>query len=504
MTSIADRPDGSTEAGTAIFSDVLCAIDGTHESVAAVEHAAALAGPGGQITLLVVTSYEEDGDRRSPAIGPGRAKSMLDRAVEICGEAGVACTVEVDPASPPSEVVLDWSVGRGLLALGGPATSWFGGMFAGGVAVNAEGAFITPLLIARSRPADSALDGPVVVASDGLEGSDELVELAGRMARAQGSSAVLLHVLGAESAARPHRIEHQARTLERAMQGAFEERIEVGHPHGDRRGRLRRGASLVVMSSRRLQGLRVVGSVSRRVVHQGHCSVCWGLPSTCCAERGGLDVTTAAASPGVRPRKAEAGHGESLRTGMWARADASLAVRRVASHTMLLLLLPLLWLAVAVVMAACRAASIADRASIGSPRATPWATGRPRRPRTGSAAAPSTAARPRPPAGTAVGPGLSPDRPGAGIPADGQPRRDRKRRDRGADLEGVGGGGGRAQRAAVAGEASTRCPRSSATTPEGRRSSRRRTTSASRRIKARVRFRYEGPGRLSWIRRRAT
>jgi nucleotide-binding universal stress UspA family protein len=33
------------------------------------------------------------------------------------------------------------------------------------------------------------------------------------------------------------------------------------------------GASLIVMGSRRLRGLRVIGSVSRRIVHQGHCSV---------------------------------------------------------------------------------------------------------------------------------------------------------------------------------------------------------------------------------------
>ena len=32
-------------------------------------------------------------------------------------------------------------------------------------------------------------------------------------------------------------------------------------------------ASLVMMSSRRLTGLAAIGSVSRRVVHHGHCSV---------------------------------------------------------------------------------------------------------------------------------------------------------------------------------------------------------------------------------------
>ncbi len=150
--SEATQPDGPETARrpTAGFADVLCAIDGTPESLAAVGLAAALAGPAAQLTLLAVTSFRFSGEHRGPEIGPLETKRMLDAAVGIAEQAGLRTTTEVDPATPPSRVVLDWAVGRDLLAMGAPATSWFGGMFTGGVAVSAEGSFSTPLLLARA------------------------------------------------------------------------------------------------------------------------------------------------------------------------------------------------------------------------------------------------------------------------------------------------------------------------------------------------------------------
>ncbi|HXR28397.1 MAG TPA: universal stress protein [Solirubrobacteraceae bacterium] len=276
MADARTRAEGAEEAPASEkeFGDALCAVDGTEESLAAVEHAAALAGPGGHVTLLVVTSYRTEGERRSPAIGPISAKAMLDRAVAIAKRAGVSVSVEVDPASPPARVVLDWAYGRSLLALGAPATSWFGGMFFGGVAVEAEGALGTPLLVARARPGAGRFSDPIVVASDGLEGSDELVELGGRLARAQDASAVLVHALGAESQAHPHRVSQQAHRLQSVTGGRCELVVEPGSARNVIVDAARAAnASLVVMSSRRLHGLGVIGSVSRRVVHQGHCSV---------------------------------------------------------------------------------------------------------------------------------------------------------------------------------------------------------------------------------------
>jgi len=256
------------------FPRVLCAVDGTPESFAAVEQATALAGPDGRLTLLAVTSYEAEGSYRGPAIGPLRVESMLHHAAGIAEAAGVESTIDVDPESPPSHVVLDWAADRDLLAMGAPTTSWFGAMFAGGVAVTAETSFTTPLLIARHTEEGADAAGPVLVASDGHRGSEQLVLLAGRLARDRGAKLILLHTTGLEPHTRREEVERQAETLEALMEGNFELVLEAGRAHAKIvEEATSRSAGLIVMSSRRLKGPRALGSVSRRVVHQGPCSV---------------------------------------------------------------------------------------------------------------------------------------------------------------------------------------------------------------------------------------
>jgi nucleotide-binding universal stress UspA family protein len=257
-----------------MFVDILCAVDGEPGGFVAMEQAAALAGPEGRLTMLLVTSFSAQGEYRSPAIGSAQAKRILDRAKQIADEAGVPSTVEVDPATPPSQVILDWSATRDLLALGAPTTPRLRGMFNAGVADTALGSFTTPLLAARTMPGDHQFGHRILVASDGRGGSDELVELGQRLARARGADMVLLHAAGHESHERRERVEEQGRRLGLAAAGTNEVRVERGHAHDVIVGVAdSMGASLVVMGSRRLDGLRSMGSVSRRVVHEAPCSV---------------------------------------------------------------------------------------------------------------------------------------------------------------------------------------------------------------------------------------
>ncbi len=257
-----------------MFVDILCAVDGSEGGFVAVEQAAALAGPEGRLTLLLVTSFSSEGAHRSPAIGSAQAKRIVDRATQIAHEAGVPSAVEVDPATPPSKVILDWSATRDLFALGAPTTPRLRGMFIAGVADTALGSFTTPLLVACSTPGERQFADRILVASDGRDGSDQLVELGERLARARGADMMLLHASGHESQARRERVEEQGRRLELAAGGRNEVRVEHGSPHDVIVATAESmGASLVVMGSRRLDGLRVIGSVSRRVVHEPPCSV---------------------------------------------------------------------------------------------------------------------------------------------------------------------------------------------------------------------------------------
>jgi nucleotide-binding universal stress UspA family protein len=256
------------------FPRILCAVDGTADSFAAVEQAAALAGPGGLLTLLSVTSYEAEGAYRSPAIGPLAVEAMLNRASAIAATVGVPSTIDVDPEGPPSHVVLDWAADCDLLAMGAPTTSWFGSMFTGGVATVAETHFATPLLIARAPSPPGDRDGPLLVASDGHAGSEELVLLAGRIARERGAKAILVHASSLESRRRREAVERQGQRLGELMEGNYELRVEPGNARGlIVETAVAAGASLIVMSSRRPKGPRALGSVSRWVVHQGPCSV---------------------------------------------------------------------------------------------------------------------------------------------------------------------------------------------------------------------------------------
>jgi nucleotide-binding universal stress UspA family protein len=259
----------------AAFATALCAVDGKDGGFAALEQAAALLGPRGRMTILLVTSYRLEGDRRSPAIGPLEAEDILAHARELGARAGIETTVEVEPAAPPARVVLDWAEDHDLLALGAPASSWLGGILIAGVGDTALGSFSPALLAARRAPEGTELHERVLIASDGAEGSDAAVALGGALARGRGGGgggeATLVHALGPLHREPPSKLLEQGRLLGAAPTELL---VRRGHPHDvivD--GAQERAASLVVMGSRRLGGVRALGSVSRRVVHDAPCSV---------------------------------------------------------------------------------------------------------------------------------------------------------------------------------------------------------------------------------------
>ncbi len=258
-----------------MFANALCAVDGTRGSYAAVEQASTLVGPQGRLTLLTVTAVAGGGASSGAAIGPNRAQRILDQAAALARETGVTATRLIDPGRPPDKVILGHAAGHALLAIGAPVTSWLGGMFVGGVGAKTIGSFSTPLLAARTAPG-----GPeqfarrILVASDGIDDSEQVVELAARLARSQGAEVTLLHAVGVESEAGSLPIERQARMLGSAIDAEVQSAIEAADAHeAILRAASSTKASLIVMGSRRRGGLHAVGSVSRRVVHEARCSV---------------------------------------------------------------------------------------------------------------------------------------------------------------------------------------------------------------------------------------
>lgn len=277
-TAAANNPNESSidRDRDSVFGDILCAVDGTAGSYAAVEQAAVLAGPGGRLTLLAVTSADGGGASARPAVSPGRAELILDRAAQLAEETGGVRTTKVaHPGGSAIHVLLDRASQHDLLAIGAPVVSRLGGLFVSGVADEMMGSFTTPLLAARPAPGDARFAGSVLVASEGSEDSDRVVEFAARLASSRQARVTLVHAVGVESRAGYSRpIETQKQALERAVGGVVEVLIEAGSA---RRVIVETAqnerATLIVMGSHRLSGLHAIGSVSRRVLHDAPCSV---------------------------------------------------------------------------------------------------------------------------------------------------------------------------------------------------------------------------------------
>lgn len=273
--SSASAHEGSDTPGSAsVFPNILCAVDGTRTSTAAVEMAASLAGPDGHLTLLAVTAVSGSGAYTSAAISPGRVDLVLSNAKRVANDAGVASSTVVDPGGPPVEVILERASGHDLLALGAPAASWLAGMLTGGLATTALSKFTTPMLFARRSFTGSLRGRQILVASDGEEGSDQIVDLAGRLGQSQGAQVTLVNAPGAESKGNPRAVQAQARALQLAVPNAGEPCIEPGKARDVILDAAKRTeAALVVLGSRRLHGPQAFGSVSRHVVHDADCSV---------------------------------------------------------------------------------------------------------------------------------------------------------------------------------------------------------------------------------------
>ena len=77
------QEDAGTPGSMSVFTNILCAIDGTRTSTTAVEMAASLAGPGGHLTLLAVTAVSGSSVHATAAISPSRADLALKDAKRI-------------------------------------------------------------------------------------------------------------------------------------------------------------------------------------------------------------------------------------------------------------------------------------------------------------------------------------------------------------------------------------------------------------------------------------
>jgi nucleotide-binding universal stress UspA family protein len=268
------QPQPPTRTGARLLDDILCGVNGSRHAYEAVRQAASLAGPTGHLTLLAVSDVHGEGRYRTATLAPLRARRALDRAERIAAQTGVPADSEIDERSPVADVLLERARGHRLLAIGPPSMSRVAHLLVGGTATTAAHLLPASILVARRAPSGAHFGERILVASDALEHSDELVDFAIELARERGASLTLLHATHGEASQHPTRTAGQVERVTRSLGDQATVLIEPGRARAlILETATAERCSLIVLSSRRIGGLRALGSVSERVVHDAPCSV---------------------------------------------------------------------------------------------------------------------------------------------------------------------------------------------------------------------------------------
>ena len=261
-----------------LFARVVCGIDGSRASLEAARQAAVLAG-GGELRLGSVTWTTGTGPTEMSALSERRARAALEAAGAAAREIGATVATDLIRDPDAAQALLKLASDADLTVVGIHGGSRRTGIFLGSVASRVVHRASGPVLVAR-RPASGSQLSQLVVASDGSPGSSEATQLAGRVAARFGASVTLLHACGSSTSAQRHAIAVQvAELLDVTGTKPIVVEREGNAPDLIADTARSEQASLVIVGSRGLGGLKALGSVSERVAHAAPCSVLVARPS---------------------------------------------------------------------------------------------------------------------------------------------------------------------------------------------------------------------------------
>jgi nucleotide-binding universal stress UspA family protein len=255
-----------------IFLDVLCAIDGTRTAARGVDRACELAAPGARLTILACEDERGSGLWASAVTNPARAHRRLRRAVGRARTAGFEAEAVLEPQGSVVDEVFEHAASHGLLALGAPVVSRWAGLLIGGVTSKALHQLPSSLLIARAQPL--ATGEQILLAIGGPQSTPGLIDAAAYAARRLDRGVLMVHAVEDESRSAPHHLAAQQERLAKAL-GREPELVVAPDDPVDLIVRVarERGISLIVMGSRRVGGLRALGSVTEKAAYQTNCSI---------------------------------------------------------------------------------------------------------------------------------------------------------------------------------------------------------------------------------------
>ncbi len=256
----------------AVFTRILCGVDGSAESREAVAQAGRLAHGSSELILCGVWNT---GSAVALGWSPPVARAPLSLRETI--EAGIAearallanrPAVGESVVQGPAAPMLVTEAARHeatLAAVGAPSHARLPGVLLGSVATELLHECPCSVLIARSPAGLPPFPRTILVATDGSEGAKAAVQVAASLATRLGASVQAVVATGKEDT---------DVAAVRATLDATDRPMPLQEHHGPVVAALcDLRPDLLVVGSRGLHGLRSLGSVSERVAHGAACSV---------------------------------------------------------------------------------------------------------------------------------------------------------------------------------------------------------------------------------------
>jgi nucleotide-binding universal stress UspA family protein len=255
---------------TAPFKSILCGVEGNPASTIAARASVALQTPETSLRFVAVDASFE----LRPEYTKESLEAALEEAMGIAEEAGVDATSDMPAGKYASRVLLAEAANHDLLVIGTHNKSRVAGIVLGSTASESVHETERPLLIAREPPNGGGFFDSILLATDGSEGSRAAAKVAGPLAAAYGGKLEVLHVSDGKETCSNMVLEAEVTELERATGTRPELSTVDGHPTDKIVDvAAERGNSLIVCGRRGVSGIKSLGSVSERVVHQAETSV---------------------------------------------------------------------------------------------------------------------------------------------------------------------------------------------------------------------------------------
>jgi nucleotide-binding universal stress UspA family protein len=235
--------------------------------------AAALAGTRGRLTLLAVTWQSGVGATARALLSHSRADEALRHGRDAARALGADVAVCTARGEHPAEALALVSFEHDLVVVGAPTASRAQAIAVGRTASTLMHRIRRPALFVRRPQTGSPFLRNIVLATDGSVEAHAAAEVVARLA-ATHDSRVAIAAPMTPDVRRRHAIAQDAAMI---MSATGLEPVFVDEdgpaPKAIAAAAATAEASLIVIGSRRLQGVDALGSVSERVVHGAPCSV---------------------------------------------------------------------------------------------------------------------------------------------------------------------------------------------------------------------------------------